>query len=132
MSQTSQITGVPFPSLLCLNISHPLLSPSFATPEEAVNTRRLKKSLTMYSNFDWGRVPRIQDRRRSEAQFGSPRIITQVYRWIQESEYDIYRWIQESEYDVYLWIQEPEYGVYRWIQESDYSIVWHQLPFYYF
>ncbi|RUS69896.1 hypothetical protein EGW08_022347 [Elysia chlorotica] len=55
-------------------------SPSFATPEEAVNTRRLKKSLTMYSNFDWGRVPRIQERRRSEAQFGSPRIITQVYR----------------------------------------------------
>ncbi|XP_005096714.1 leucine-rich repeat-containing protein 72 [Aplysia californica] len=55
-------------------------NPSFSNPEEAVNTRRLKKSLTMYSSFDWGKVPRIEDRRRSAVQFGSPRIITQVYR----------------------------------------------------
>ncbi|KAK7491475.1 hypothetical protein BaRGS_00017304 [Batillaria attramentaria] len=54
--------------------------PVFDDPEEAVNSRRLKKSLTMYSSFDWGKVPRIQERRTSEQVFGNPEIITRVYR----------------------------------------------------
>ncbi|KAK7099024.1 hypothetical protein V1264_003225 [Littorina saxatilis] len=52
----------------------------FEDQEEAVNSRRLKKSLTMYSSFDWGKVPRIQQRRTSENVFGNPEIITRVYR----------------------------------------------------
>ena len=54
--------------------------PVIEDQEEAVNARRLKKSLTMYSSFDWGKVPRIQQRRTSEAAFGNPEIITRIYR----------------------------------------------------
>ena len=54
--------------------------PVYDDKEEAVDSRRLKKSLTMYSSFDWGKVPRIQQRRTSENVFGNPEIITRVYR----------------------------------------------------
>ncbi|XP_059150698.1 leucine-rich repeat-containing protein 72-like isoform X2 [Physella acuta] len=52
--------------------------PTYENPEDAVNMRLLKKSLTMYSVFDWSRVPRIGERKKSSAH--SPRIITHVYR----------------------------------------------------
>ncbi|KAH9491849.1 hypothetical protein Btru_029891 [Bulinus truncatus] len=51
-----------------------------ANLDEAINTRFLRKSLTMYSVFDWGQVPRIEERRRSDFQFSLPRILTFVYR----------------------------------------------------
>ncbi|KAK6972482.1 leucine-rich repeat-containing protein 72 [Biomphalaria glabrata] len=49
-------------------------------PEEAVNIRFLKKSLTMYSIFDWSKVPRLEARRQTDSQFSLPRILTFVYR----------------------------------------------------
>ncbi|XP_076450752.1 leucine-rich repeat-containing protein 72-like isoform X3 [Babylonia areolata] len=54
--------------------------PTFEDQEDAVNSRRLKKSLTVYSSFDWSKVPRIEQRRTSEQTFGNPEIITRVYR----------------------------------------------------
>lgn len=50
------------------------------SPEEAVNIRFLKKSLTMYSIFDWSKVPRLEARRQTDSQFSLPRILTFVYR----------------------------------------------------
>jgi hypothetical protein len=48
--------------------------------EQAVNARRLKKSVTIYTAFDWSKVPRIEERRQAKQTFDTPEIITHVYR----------------------------------------------------
>ncbi|KAL5007599.1 hypothetical protein ScPMuIL_016405 [Solemya velum] len=52
----------------------------FEKEEDAINARRLKKSVTVFTVFDWSKVPRIQQRRQCEEPFDSPEIITHVYR----------------------------------------------------
>ena len=55
-------------------------SPHYATEDDALNARRLKKSVTLYTTFDWSKVPRLEERRQAEHVFDSPEIITHVYR----------------------------------------------------
>ncbi|CAL1529579.1 unnamed protein product [Lymnaea stagnalis] len=50
------------------------------SPDDAVNTRLLKKSLTIYSTFDWSKVPRLEERRKMEVPLRSAHILTYVYR----------------------------------------------------
>ncbi|KAL3841897.1 hypothetical protein ACJMK2_019988 [Sinanodonta woodiana] len=52
----------------------------YATEDDAVNARRLKKSVTLFTTFDWSKVPRIEERRQADQAFDSPEIITHVYR----------------------------------------------------
>ncbi|XP_045175128.2 leucine-rich repeat-containing protein 72-like isoform X2 [Mercenaria mercenaria] len=55
-------------------------SPLYASEEDASNARRLKKSVTLYTTFDWSKIPRIEERRQADTVFDSPEIITHVYR----------------------------------------------------
>ncbi|XP_052802393.1 leucine-rich repeat-containing protein 72-like isoform X2 [Mya arenaria] len=55
-------------------------SPLYATDDDACNARRLKKSVTLYTTFDWSKLPRIEARRQTNIAFDSPEIITHVYR----------------------------------------------------
>lgn len=55
-------------------------SPLYASNEDACNARRLKKSVTLYTTFDWSKIPRIEERRQTDSVFDSPEIITHVYR----------------------------------------------------
>ncbi|XP_071104835.1 leucine-rich repeat-containing protein 72-like [Haliotis cracherodii] len=85
--------GPPLPSYNPLHIHIPVRAdpgdignsylrecPPNEDPEEAVNARRLNKSITIYTSFDWSKVPRIKARRTAEEMFDSPEIITHVYR----------------------------------------------------
>lgn len=54
-------------------------SPLYATEEDACNARRLKKSVTLYTTFDWSKLPRLEERRQTSESFDSPEIITHVY-----------------------------------------------------
>ncbi|XP_060557089.1 leucine-rich repeat-containing protein 72-like isoform X1 [Ruditapes philippinarum] len=55
-------------------------SPLYMSSDDACNARRLKKSVTLYTTFDWSKVPRIEERRQTDTVFDSPEIITHVYR----------------------------------------------------
>ncbi|XP_025087206.1 leucine-rich repeat-containing protein 72-like isoform X2 [Pomacea canaliculata] len=55
-------------------------SPIHENPEEAILNRRLKKSLTLFTSFDWSKIPRFLQRRTSDNVFGEPAIVTRVYR----------------------------------------------------
>lgn len=55
-------------------------SPFHENPEEAILNRRLKKSLTLFTSFDWSKIPRFLQRRTSDNVFGEPAIVTRVYR----------------------------------------------------
>lgn len=55
-------------------------SPPYESTEEAVNSRRLKKSVTVFTTFDWSKIPRYEERRQMDKPFDSPEIITHVYR----------------------------------------------------
>ncbi|XP_021342484.1 leucine-rich repeat-containing protein 72-like [Mizuhopecten yessoensis] len=55
-------------------------NPPFETEEDAIAARRMKKSLIVYTTFDWAKVPRIEERRQSDKLFDSPELITHVYR----------------------------------------------------
>ncbi|XP_060074068.1 leucine-rich repeat-containing protein 72-like [Ylistrum balloti] len=55
-------------------------NPPFETEEDAIAARRMKKSLIVYTTFDWAKVPRIEERRQSDKPFDSPELITHVYR----------------------------------------------------
>lgn len=48
--------------------------------EDAINARRRKKSVTIYTSFDWSKLPVYEQRRQSDKPFDSPEIITHVYR----------------------------------------------------
>lgn len=52
----------------------------YDNPEEAINARRLKKSVTVFTTFDWSKIPRYEERRQMDKPFDSPEIITHVYR----------------------------------------------------
>ncbi|XP_064634984.1 leucine-rich repeat-containing protein 72-like [Lineus longissimus] len=54
--------------------------PPFENPEDAVNTRLLKKSVMQYSSLDWSKVPRSDERRMSDQAFGTPQIVTVKFR----------------------------------------------------
>ncbi|CAG2200171.1 unnamed protein product [Mytilus edulis] len=55
-------------------------NPPYDNTEEAVNARRLKKSVTVFTTFDWSKIPRYEERRQMDKPFDSPEIITHVYR----------------------------------------------------
>ncbi|XP_052232387.1 leucine-rich repeat-containing protein 72-like isoform X2 [Dreissena polymorpha] len=55
-------------------------SPLYATTDDACNARRLKKSVTLFTTFDWAKIPRLEERRQLNTVFDSPEIITHVYR----------------------------------------------------
>lgn len=55
-------------------------SPPYETMEDAINARRRKKSVTIYTSFDWSKLPVYEQRRQSDKPFDSPEIITHVYR----------------------------------------------------
>ena len=55
-------------------------SPHYGSEDDALNARRLKKSVTLYTTFDWSKVPRVEERRQAENVFDSPEIVTHVYR----------------------------------------------------
>ncbi|KAK3101130.1 hypothetical protein FSP39_001177 [Pinctada imbricata] len=54
--------------------------PPYEKGEDAINARRLKKSVTIYTSFDWSKLPLCEQRRQSDKPFDSPEIITHVYR----------------------------------------------------
>lgn len=55
-------------------------NPPYETMEDAINARRRKKSVTIYTSFDWSKLPVYEQRRQSDKPFDSPEIITHVYR----------------------------------------------------
>ncbi|KAL4224483.1 Leucine-rich repeat-containing protein 72 [Mactra antiquata] len=55
-------------------------SPVYVSEDDAFNARRLKKSVTLYTTFDWSKLPRLEERRQTDNVFDSPEIITHVYR----------------------------------------------------
>ena len=55
-------------------------SPPYENTDEAINARRLKKSVTVFTTFDWSKLPRYEQRRQMDKPFDSPEIITHVYR----------------------------------------------------
>lgn len=55
-------------------------SPPYETMEDAITARRRKKSVTIYTSFDWSKLPVYEQRRQSDKPFDSPEIITHVYR----------------------------------------------------
>ena len=57
-----------------------LSSPPYATEDQAVNMRTLRRSVMEYSHFDWDKVPRATQRRLTEKPFEKPQIITTQFR----------------------------------------------------
>ncbi|KAJ8299519.1 hypothetical protein KUTeg_023579 [Tegillarca granosa] len=51
-------------------------SPLYETKEDAINARRLKKSVTVFTTFDWSKLPNKEQRRQSDKPFDSPELIT--------------------------------------------------------
>ncbi|KAJ8298761.1 hypothetical protein KUTeg_022821 [Tegillarca granosa] len=51
-------------------------NPLYETKEDAINARRLKKSVTVFTTFDWSKLPNKEQRRQSDKPFDSPELIT--------------------------------------------------------
>ncbi|XP_064599950.1 leucine-rich repeat-containing protein 72-like [Liolophura sinensis] len=55
-------------------------NPPFDSKEEAVLARRSQNMVSLFTYFDWTKLPRIQERRMADKPFESPELITHVYR----------------------------------------------------
>ena len=55
-------------------------SPLFASEDQAINSRHLRRSLMEHTYFDWSKVPRADERRLSGKSFHSPQMLTTRFR----------------------------------------------------
>ncbi|WAR01127.1 LRC72-like protein [Mya arenaria] len=60
--------------LTCLEVL--MLHNNQLTKLDRLVKERLKKSVTLYTTFDWSKLPRIEARRQTNIAFDSPEIIT--------------------------------------------------------
>ena len=67
------------PRIYCLFLC-PIYSPPYATEEQAVKVRHLRRSVMEYSTFDWSKVPRAEQRRLSDKSFDKPQFVTTRFR----------------------------------------------------
>ena len=65
-----------FELLLFISIN----SPPYATEEQAVKVRHLRRSVMEYTTFDWSKVPRAEQRRLSDKSFDKPQVVTTRFR----------------------------------------------------